>query len=167
MDRIAALIAAMTLEEKIGQLTMASGWHAVTGPVVPADVSADIRAGRVGSMLNLWGAEAVRAAQKIAVGESRLGIPLLIGLDVLHGHRTIFPIPLGEACAFDPHCLGGDGARGGGGGRAGWRLAGFCADARRCARSPLGPHLRRRRRRSPCYGRIRQGEAARVSGRGS
>jgi len=102
MDRIAMLIAAMTLEEKIGQLTMASGWHAVTGPVVPADVSADIRAGRVGSMLNLWGAEAVRAAQKIAVGDSRLGIPLLIGLDVLHGHRTIFPIPLGEACAFDP-----------------------------------------------------------------
>jgi beta-glucosidase len=101
MDRIGALIAAMTLEEKIGQLTMASGWHAVTGPVVPGDVSADIRAGRVGSILNLWGAETVRAAQKVAVGESRLGIPLLIGLDVLHGHSTIFPIPLGEACAFD------------------------------------------------------------------
>jgi beta-glucosidase len=101
MDKIAGLIAAMTLEEKIGQLTMASGWHAVTGPVVPTDVSVDIRAGRVGSLLNLWGAEAVRAVQRTAVGESRLGIPLLIGLDVLHGHRTIFPIPLGEACAFD------------------------------------------------------------------
>ncbi len=102
MDKIARLIAAMTLEEKIGQLTMASGGYAVTGPVVSADVSADVRAGRVGALLNLWGVEAVRAIQRTAVAESRLGIPLLIGLDVLHGHRTIFPIPLGEACAFDP-----------------------------------------------------------------
>jgi beta-glucosidase len=102
MDRIASLIAAMTLDEKIGQLTMASGWQAVTGPIVPGDVGADIRTGRVGSVLNLWGAEAVRRAQRIAVEESRLGIPLLIGLDVLHGHKTIFPIPLAEACAFDP-----------------------------------------------------------------
>ncbi len=101
MDRIAGLIAAMTLEEKIGQLTMASGGYAVTGPSVCADVSADVRAGRVGSLLNLWGAEAVRAIQRTAA-ESCLGIPLLIGLDVLHGHRTIFPIPLGEASAFDP-----------------------------------------------------------------
>ena len=102
MDQIAKLIAAMTLEEKIGQLTMASGGYAVTGPEVSADISADVRAGRVGALLNLWGAEAVRAIQRTAVTESRLGIPLLIGLDVLHGHRTIFPIPLGEACAFDP-----------------------------------------------------------------
>ncbi len=102
MDKIAKLIAAMTLEEKIGQLTMASGGYAVTGPVVSADVRADVRAGRVGALLNLWGAEAVRAIQRTAVTESRLGIPLLIGLDVLHGHKTMFPIPLGEACAFDP-----------------------------------------------------------------
>jgi beta-glucosidase len=102
VDKIAALLAAMTLEEKIGQLSMASGGYAVTGPVVSADVTADVRAGRVGSLLNLWGAEPVRAIQKVAISESRLGIPLLIGFDVLHGHRTIFPIPLAEACAFDP-----------------------------------------------------------------
>ena len=101
MDKIAALVAAMTLEEKIGQLTMASGGYAVTGPVVPADVADDVCAGRVGSLLNFWGAKPVRAIQQIALEESRLGIPLLIGLDVLHGHKTIFPIPLGEACAFD------------------------------------------------------------------
>ena len=150
MDRIAALIAAMTLEEKIGQLIMASGWQAVTGPVVPADVSAEIRAGRVGAMLNLWGAEAVRAVQKIAVGESRLGIPLLIGLDVLHGHRTIFPIPLGEACAFDP-ALWTATARSGGRGGGAWTASRWfsrpcltsrairagAASARAPARTPL------------------------------
>jgi beta-glucosidase len=92
----------MTLEEKIGQLTMAAGGHAVTGPVVAGDLARDVRSGRVGSLLNLWGADAVGTIQKIAVEDSRLGIPLLIGFDALHGHRTIFPIPLGEAAAFDP-----------------------------------------------------------------
>lgn len=92
----------MTLEEKIGQLTMAAGGYAVTGPVLGGDVTGDVRAGRVGSLLNLWGAEVISAVQKIAIEESRLGIPLLIGFDVLHGCRTIFPIPLAEAAAFDP-----------------------------------------------------------------
>ena len=53
-------------------------------------------------MLNLWGADEVRAVQRLAVEESRLGIPLLLGLDVIHGHRTIFPVPLAEACLFAP-----------------------------------------------------------------
>ena len=57
-------------------------------------------------MLNLWGAEPGRGIQQIAVEESRLGIPLLLGFDVVHGHRTIFPIPLAEACAFDPALWG-------------------------------------------------------------
>ncbi|PNG26083.1 beta-glucosidase [Methylocella silvestris] len=92
----------MTLEEKIGQLTMAAGSYAVTGPIIGGDVEAAIRAGRVGSLLNLWGATEIAAIQKIAMEESRLGIPLIVGFDVLHGHRTIFPIPLAEACAFDP-----------------------------------------------------------------
>ena len=61
-----------------------------------------IRAGRVGALLNLWGADETRAVQRLAVEESRLGIPLLLGLDVVHGHRTIFPVPLAEACLFDP-----------------------------------------------------------------
>jgi beta-glucosidase len=102
MSRLEALLTAMTLEEKIGQLTMASSDRAVTGPVLSNDSEAGIRAGRIGSMLNLWGAEPVRAVQRMAVEESRLGIPLLLGLDVVHGHRTIFPVPLAEAAAFDP-----------------------------------------------------------------
>jgi beta-glucosidase len=102
MGRLEALLADMTLEEKIGQLTMATADRAVTGPVLPQDVEAGVRAGRIGSMLNLWGAADVRKVQKIAIEESRLGIPLLLGFDVLHGHSTTFPIPLGEAAAFDP-----------------------------------------------------------------
>jgi beta-glucosidase len=102
MNRLEALLAAMTLEEKIGQLNMATADRVVTGPVLPGDTEAGIRAGRIGCMLNLWGAEPARAIQRMAVEETRLGIPLLLGFDVVHGHRTIFPIPLAEAAAFDP-----------------------------------------------------------------
>jgi beta-glucosidase len=100
--RTADLIGRMTLEEKLGQLTMLSASHAATGPSVAGDVTAAVRAGRVGSLFNLWGREAVRAAQRIAVEDTRLGIPLFFALDVLHGFRTILPIPLAEAGAFDP-----------------------------------------------------------------
>ena len=99
---IEALLAGLTLEEKIGQLTLVSAGQAVTGPQGPLDYLNAIRAGRVGSVLNLWGPEPTRAAQKIALEESRLGIPLLLCLDIVHGHRTVFPIPLAEAAAFDP-----------------------------------------------------------------
>ena len=92
----------MTLAEKLGQLSILSADYAVTGPVVPTNVDADVRAGRVGSLFNLWGREAVREAQRIAVEETRLGIPLFFALDVIHGFRTVFPIPLAEAGAFDP-----------------------------------------------------------------
>jgi beta-glucosidase len=102
MNRIDTLLAAMTLEEKIGQLSMAAVGHVITGPVVASGVTKGIRAGRIGSLLNLWGAREVHAVQKLAVEETRLGIPLLIGFDVLHGHKTIFPIPLAEAASFDP-----------------------------------------------------------------
>jgi beta-glucosidase len=102
MSRFDALLAAMTLEEKIGQLNMATADRVVTGPVLPTDTEAGIRAGRIGCMLNLWGAEPAHAIQKMALKESRLGIPLLLGFDVVHGHRTVFPIPLAEAAAFDP-----------------------------------------------------------------
>jgi beta-glucosidase len=102
MNRIDTLLAAMTLEEKIGQLNMVTAGHAVTGPVVASGVTKGIRAGRIGSLLNIWGAREVHAVQKLAVEETRLGIPLLIGFDVLHGHKTIFPIPLAEAASFDP-----------------------------------------------------------------
>ena len=102
MARIDSLLAAMTLGEKIGQLNMAAASGAVTGPGKPDDVEQGIRAGRVGSLLNVWGGAEVHALQRLAVEHSRLGIPLLLGLDVLHGHRTIFPVPLAEACLFDP-----------------------------------------------------------------
>jgi beta-glucosidase len=102
MNLIDSLLATMTLEEKIGQLNMVTAGDVVTGPILGVDVTENIRAGRIGSLLNLWGREATAAVQKLAVEETRLAIPLLFGLDVLHGHRTIFPIPLAEAGVFDP-----------------------------------------------------------------
>jgi beta-glucosidase len=102
MGRIDTLLAAMTVEEKIGQLNMVASFRTVTGPGELRDVDDGIRAGRIGNLLNLWGADEVHAVQRLAVEESRLGIPLLLGLDVIHGHHTIFPVPLAEACLFDP-----------------------------------------------------------------
>lgn len=102
MNSIEKLLAAMTVEEKIGQLNMVAAGHTVTGPVLASGAVEDIRAGRIGSLLNLWEAADVHAMQQIAVQETRLGIPLLIGFDVLHGHRTVFPIPLAETASFDP-----------------------------------------------------------------
>lgn len=100
--RIERLLAAMTLEEKLGQLNMLTADLAITGPGMPADYMAELKAGRLGSMLNLYGADLVRQVQRVAVEETRLGVPLFFGFDVIHGHRTIFPIPLAEAGAFDP-----------------------------------------------------------------
>jgi beta-glucosidase len=92
----------MTLTEKLGQLTMIAASDTVTGPVIAGHSSDDIRSGRIGNLLNLIGAGAAREMQRIAIEESRLGIPLIIGLDVIHGHRTIFPPPLAEVALFDP-----------------------------------------------------------------
>ncbi|MDP9065657.1 MAG: glycoside hydrolase family 3 C-terminal domain-containing protein, partial [Pseudomonadota bacterium] len=102
MSRIDTLIGEMSLDEKLGQLTMTAATSATTGPVIAGDSTQSIREGRIGNLLNLVGVEAVRQMQKLAVEESRLGIPLLIGFDVIHGHRTLFPIPLAEAALFDP-----------------------------------------------------------------
>ena len=102
MNRIETLIGKMTLAEKLGQLTMAASTYAVTGPIIAGDSTQAIKAGTIGNLLNMVGAEHVREMQRLAVEESRLGIPLLIGFDVVHGHRTLFPIPLGEASLFDP-----------------------------------------------------------------
>jgi beta-glucosidase len=102
MSRIEELIAAMTLEEKLGQLTMTASSYAVTGPIIAGDSTDSIAAGTLGNLLNMVGPGPTREMQQLAVEESRLGIPLLIGLDIIHGHRTLFPIPLGEAGIFDP-----------------------------------------------------------------
>ncbi len=101
MKRIEDLIGRMTLAEKLGQLTMTAAGYAVTGPIIAGDSTEAIKRGTIGNLLNMVGAEHVREMQRLAVEESRLGIPLLIGLDVIHGHRLLFPIPLGEAALFD------------------------------------------------------------------
>jgi beta-glucosidase len=101
MNRVESLIGRMTLAEKLGQLTMTAAGFAVTGPVIAGDSTDSIKDGTLGNLLNLYGAEHIREMQRLAVQESRLGIPLLIGLDILHGHRILFPIPLGEASLFD------------------------------------------------------------------
>ena len=103
--RIDELLAKMTLEEKVGQMNQYSSFHDLTGPA-PEEGRArarfdDLKAGRVGSLLNVVGAEATRAAQKEAVEGSRLGIPLIFGYDVVHGFRTVFPVPLAEAASWD------------------------------------------------------------------
>ena len=103
MSTIDKLISSMTLAEKLGQLTMTAAGYAVTGPVIAGDSTDSIRNGTLGNLLNLVGAKHVHDMQRIAVEESRLGIPLLIGFDVIHGHRTLFPVPLAEASTFDPH----------------------------------------------------------------
>ncbi|HEX4176937.1 MAG TPA: glycoside hydrolase family 3 N-terminal domain-containing protein, partial [Rhizomicrobium sp.] len=84
------------------QLTMTASDYAVTGPVLTPVSEDSIRAGAIGNLLNLYGADNVHRIQRIAVEESRLRIPLLLGFDVIHGMRTVFPIPLAEAGLFDP-----------------------------------------------------------------
>ncbi|MTI24354.1 glycosyl hydrolase [Fulvivirga kasyanovii] len=91
----------MTLEEKIGQMTLyTSGWD-VTGPTLNENYKEELKAGRVGALFNAHTVAYNTDLQKIAVEETRLGIPLLFGYDVIHGHRTIFPIPLAEACTWN------------------------------------------------------------------
>jgi len=99
-ERIADLLGRMTLEEKIGQMTQR---HAGDG--VHETLGADLRAGRIGSVLNLVDVEAVNEIQRIAVEESRLGIPLLVARDVIHGFRTVLPIPLGQAASWNPELV--------------------------------------------------------------
>lgn len=100
-----SVLALMTLEEKLGQLNQLSGMGDPTGPGGTAARAGQIRAGEVGSFLNIVGADTTRKLQRIAVEESRMRIPLLFALDVIHGYRTTFPVPLGEAASWDPDAL--------------------------------------------------------------
>ena len=100
-DAIMTIFNKMTLEEKIGQLNLLTPGGTVTGEVVSKNVSQKIKDGKVGGIFGIRGPEKVKEAQKIAVEQSRLGIPLLVGMDVIHGHQTIFPIPLGLSCSWD------------------------------------------------------------------
>jgi beta-glucosidase len=98
---IDSLLSEMTLEEKIGQLNLVSIGFDVTGPVVSDNVEEKIKRGLVGGVFNTYTPQAVRKLQEMAVTQTRLGIPLLFGFDVIHGHRTIFPIPLGLSASWD------------------------------------------------------------------
>ena len=94
------LMQKMTVEERIGQLNL-SVTGILTGTEANTDVTKKIAEGKVGGVLGLSGSEQVRIAQKIAVEQSRLKIPLIFGLDVIHGYKTTFPIPLALACSWD------------------------------------------------------------------
>ncbi len=107
--KVDSLLAIMTLEEKIGQMNQYNGFWDLTGPQPKEGVAAKkyehLRKGWVGSMLNVRGVEDVRKVQKIAVEESRLGIPLIIGFDVIHGYKTMSPIPLAESASWDMEAI--------------------------------------------------------------
>lgn len=105
-QRVSALLARMTLAEKIGQMRQVNASHGYA----PDYLGEDLRAGRIGSVLNLVNVSVVNELQRIAVEESRLGIPLLVGRDVIHGFKTVMPIPLGQAATWNPDIVR-DGAR--------------------------------------------------------
>ena len=107
MDRfIDALMRRMTVEEKIGQLNLPVTGEITTGQAKNSDVAKKIEQGLVGGLFNLKGVAKIRDVQKLAVENSRLGIPLLFGMDVIHGYETIFPIPLGLSCTWDMAAIG-------------------------------------------------------------
>lgn len=102
VDRqVAHLIQQMTLDEKIGQLSLYTSNLAKTGPTINPEYLQYIREGKCGAVFNAYSPDFIRKLQKVAVEESHLKIPLFFGFDVIHGHKTIFPIPLGQACSWD------------------------------------------------------------------
>ena len=99
------LMGKMTLQEKIGQLNLPVSGEIVTGQAKSSNVAGKIRKGQVGGLFNVKGVENIREVQKIAVEQSRLKIPLLFGMDVIHGYETVFPIPLALSCSWDMEAI--------------------------------------------------------------
>lgn len=97
-NKVEALLQKMTIEEKLGQMNQLSSWDF-------DDLAARVRKGEVGSILNVVNPDEINKIQKVAVEESRLGIPILVARDVIHGYKTIFPIPLGQAATFNPEIV--------------------------------------------------------------
>ena len=99
---VSNLMKKMTLDEKIGQLNLLTpGGGVATGAVVSNDVEKKIREGKVGGLFGITGVDKIKVAQDFAVNQSRLKIPLIFGSDIIHGYKTIFPIPLGLSCSWD------------------------------------------------------------------
>lgn len=106
MDKfVDGLMSRMTLHEKIGQLNLQVAGDITTGQAQDSEVSGKIKAGEIGGVFNLKGVDKIKALQKLAVEKSRLGIPLLVGMDVIHGYETIFPIPFALSCSWDLNAI--------------------------------------------------------------
>jgi beta-glucosidase len=102
---VSALMKKMTLDEKIGQLNLPGSGDIVTGQASNSDIAKKIKEGKVGGLFNIKGVEKIRDVQRVAVEETRLKIPLLFGMDVIHGYQTTFPIPLGLSCTWDMNAV--------------------------------------------------------------
>ena len=98
---IDGLMKKMTLDEKLGQLNLPGSGDIVTGQASNSDIGKKIKEGKVGGLFNIKSLEKIKAVQKVAIEESRLKIPLIFGMDVIHGYETVFPIPLGLSCSWD------------------------------------------------------------------
>ena len=99
--KVDSIIKLMTLEEKLGQLNLPSSGDITTGQAQSSNIAKKIEEGKVGGLFNIKTVEKIRAVQQIAVEKSRLGIPLIFGMDVIHGYKTTFPIPLGLSTSWD------------------------------------------------------------------
>lgn len=99
--KVDELMAQMTVEEKLGQLNLPGAGDITTGQASNSDIAGKIKAGAVGGLFNIKSAEKIREVQRVAVEESRLKIPLIFGMDVIHGYKTVFPIPLGLSCTWN------------------------------------------------------------------
>lgn len=104
-EKIDSLISLMTLEEKVGQLTLYTSDMDQTGAFIRQEYESDIKQGKAGAIFNAYGADYTRRLQEMAVNNTRLRIPLLFGYDVIHGHRTIFPVPLAEAASWNTSAI--------------------------------------------------------------
>jgi len=101
-QQIDSIMALMTLDEKLGQLNLPAAGDITTGQAANSNFAENIRNGSVGGLFNIQTAEKIREIQRIAIEESRLRIPLIFGMDVIHGYKTVFPIPLAISCSWNP-----------------------------------------------------------------
>src|SRR5690606_4485183 len=98
---VSSLMSKMTVDEKIGQLNLLTGGEATTGSVVSTDLESKIKKGQVGGIFSMASVGRIRETQELAVTQTRLKIPIIFGMDVIHGYKTMFPIPLGLSCTWD------------------------------------------------------------------